>query len=284
MVTRDEGLTVKRQCELLGINRTSFYYEPQTPTEEGILYEEYIKGRLDYWHTKHCYMGSRSLLKKLKQDDGVTGIGRHLIRRYMREMGIFSVFPKPNTSKPGKWHRKFPYLLRNKRIWLPNQVWAVDITYISIGRSHMYLTAIIDWYSRFIVGWALSDTLETAPVVDAVKRAMDAYGVPAIINSDMGAQFTSNEYTGLLKSHGINQSMDGKARWIDNVIIERWSGSLKTENIYINEYGSPRELRQGVADYIYEYNHERPHTSIGDMRPAQAFAAKFQQDVDAEAA
>ena len=284
MAARDEGLTVKRQCELLEINRTSFYYEPHTPAEEEILYDEYIKGRLDYWHTKHCYMGSRSLLKKLRQDDGIIGVGRHLIRRYMREMGIFSVYPKPNTSKPGKGHRKFPYLLRNKRIWLPNQVWAVDITYISIGRNHMYLTAIIDWYSRFIVGWALSDTLETAPVVDAVKRAMDAYGVPAIINSDMGVQFTSNEYTGLLKSHGISQSMDGKARWIDNVIIERWSGSLKTENIYINEYNSPRELRHGVADYIYEYNHERPHTSVGDMRPAQAFGAKFTQDANAGAA
>jgi putative transposase len=257
------------------VNRSSYYYEPKTPDEAAVRREEYIKGRLDYWHTKYCWMGSRTLLKKLKQDDGVTGIGRQLIRRYMQEMGIFCVYPKPNLSKPGKDHKKYPYLLRNKDIWLPNQVWAVDITYISIGHTHMYLTAIIDWYSRFIVGWALSDTLEAAPVLEAVEQAIQRYGTPSIINSDQGSQFTSGEYIELLRSYGIRQSMDGKARWIDNVIIERWFRSLKTENIYITEYKSPRQLRQGIDEYIQVYNYERPHTSIGDMRPAQAFSEKF---------
>jgi putative transposase len=275
LVSKSEKLTVKRQCELLEVNRTGFYYEPSKPSEEAVAREEYIKSRLDYWHTKFCWMGSRNLLKKLRQDDGISEIGRQLVRRYMQEMGIFSVYPKPNLSKPGKDHNKFPYLLRGKQIWLPNQVWALDITYISLGRTHMYLTAIIDWYSRFIVGWALSDTLDTAPVLEAVKQAIETWGIPAIINSDQGSQFTSNEYIELLASNGIRQSMDGKARWVDNVIIERWFRSLKTEDIYITEYTNPRELRYGIADYVQKYNYERPHSSIKDMRPAQAFGGKF---------
>jgi len=275
MVSNTEELTIKRQCELLEVNRTSFYYEPKEANEEAVLQEEYIKRRLDFWHTKHCWMGSRKLLKKLRQDDNIEGIGRHLIRRYMQEMGIFCVYPKPNLSEPGKKHKKYPYLLRKMNIWLPNQVWAVDITYISLGRSHMYLTAIIDWATRFIVGWGLSDTLETAPVLEAVNTAIEKYGIPAIINSDQGSQFTSTEYTELLRRKDIRQSMDGKARWVDNVIIERWFRSLKTENIYITEYNSPRELRHGIVDYVKIYNHERPHSSIGDMRPAQAYSCKF---------
>jgi putative transposase len=220
-------------------------------------------------------MGSRKLLKKLVQDDKITGVGRQLVRRYMQEMGIFAVYPKPDTSAPNKRHKKYPYLLRNKNIWLPNQVWALDITYISLGRSHMYLTAIIDWYSRFIVGWALSDTLETAPVLEALKQAIERYGVPAIINSDQGSQFTSGEYTEYLKSLGIRQSMDGKARWVDNVIIERWFRSLKQEEIYINEYQSPRELRLGIKEYVETYNYERPHDSLNNERPVTVYGAKF---------
>lgn len=275
MVTKNETLTVKRQCELLEVNRTSVYNKAVEPTEEAVLREEKIKSRLDYWHTQFCWMGSRKLLKKLIQDDGIKGIGRQLVRRYMQEMGIFSVYPKPDTSKPNKQHKKFPYLLRGKQIWLPNQVWALDITYISLGRSHMYLTAIIDWYSRFIVGWSLSDTLETAPVLEALKQAIDQYGIPAIINSDQGSQFTSSEYTEYLKSLGIRQSMDGKARWVDNVIIERWFRSLKQEEIYINEYQSPRNLRIGIMKYIKVYNYERPHASLNYERPAIVFGASF---------
>ena len=266
------------------MNRTSVYYEPTEPTEEDILREEYIKSRLDFWHTNFPTFGSRKLLNKLRQDDKIEGIGRDLVRRYMREMGIFAVYPKPNLSKPGKGHKKFPYLLRNKVIWLPNQVWAIDITYISLGKSHYYLTAIIDWYSRFIVGWALSDTLETAPVLNAVKQAIDKYGIPDIINSDQGSQFTSDDYVNLLKSFGIRQSMDGKARWVDNVIIERWFRSLKCENIYITEYTNPRELRLGITNYVDNYNYERPHSSIGDMRPYQAYDEKFSSLASTEAA
>lgn len=246
----------------------------QTPPE--VLEQvERIKARLDYWHTKQCCLGTRGLKKKLAKEDGIT-VGRKLIKRYMEEMGIYAVYPKPNLSKRGKEYRKFPYLLRNKPIFMPNQVWAVDITYIKMGKKHMYLTAIIDWYSRFIVGWALSDTLDTAPVLEAVKTAISTYGVPAIINSDQGSQFTSSDYIECLATQGIRQSMDGKARWVDNVLIERWFRSLKCECIYINEFESPRMLRRGIAAYIHEYNCQRPHSAHDGDYPAEVYLAHIQ--------
>ena len=275
MVAKDDPLTVKRQCELLDVNRSSVYYKPAEPTAEEIAREEHVKKRLDYWHTKHCWMGSRKLVNKLRIDDGIEGVGRQLVRRYMQEIGIYAVHPKPNLSKPGKEHKKFPYLLRKMNIWLPNQVWAIDITYIPMKHGHMYLTAIIDWYSRFIIGWALSDTLETAPVLEAVSKAIETYGTPAIINSDQGSQFTSIEYIALLSEHKIKQSMDGKARWVDNVIIERWFRSLKTEHIHIVEYINPRELRSGIKEYIHEYNYDRPHQSLNYNRPGQEYIKAF---------
>lgn len=228
------------------------------PVERDLERENAIKTQLDYWHTKMPYMGVRKLRDRLWNEDGIKA-GRKLIKRYMDEMGIYAVYPKPNLSKRNQQHKVYPYLLRKMEIFLPNQVWAIDITYIKMSHGHMYLTAIIDWYSRFIVGWELSDTLETAPVLAAVQKAIAVYGKPGIINSDQGCQFTSEEYTGLLKRYGIRQSMDGKARWVDNVIIERWFRSLKTENIYITEYTAPRALRAGISAYITEYNHDRPH-------------------------
>lgn len=192
----------------------------------------------------------------------------------MEEMGIYAIYPKPNLSKAGK-EGKLPYLLKNMNIFLPNQVWALDITYIPMRHGHMYLTAVIDWYSRYIVGWALSDTLDTAPVLEAVRQAIAAHGTPAIINSDQGSQFTSDDYKALLGAHGIRQSMDGKARWVDNVIIERWFRSLKTEYIYINEYASPRALRAGIRAYVRDYNELRPHQSHGYDTPAAVYHRHF---------
>jgi len=273
-VSSREKLSIARQCELLNINRTSIYYEAKQPSPEAKELEEYIKSRIDYWHTRHPYMGIRKIRNKLIKEDNIP-IGRKLTQRYMEEIGVKAVYPKRNLSKPGKHHKKFPYLLRNKPIWLPNQVWAVDITYIKMGKSHMYLTAIIDWYSRFIVGWALSDTLDTVPVLDAVKQAIETYGIPGIINSDQGVQFTSEDYIGFLRSQNIRQSMDGKGRWIDNVIIERWFRSLKCDNLYINEYNTPKELRQLIKAYVKEYNTERPHQSLQDQYPHEVFNKAF---------
>lgn len=274
LVSKDDELSVKRQCELLQVNRTSVYYKPSRPSDEESEKEENIKSRIDHWHTKMPYLGVRRLASKLREEDELT-VGRKLVKRYMAEMGIYCIFPKPNLSKRNQQHKVFPYLLRNIDIFLPNQVWAIDITYIKMGKSHMYLTAIIDWYSRFVVGWELSDSLDTAPVLEALKAAVSKYGAPAIINSDQGSQFTSTEYTSYLKEQKIRQSMDGKARWVDNVIIERWFRSLKCDNIYINEYKTPRELRLGIKEYVNEYNHERPHQSLGYQYPAKIYESLF---------
>ena len=236
--------------------------------------EEELKRRIDYWHTQLPCSGVRKLRALLYEQDGLAA-GRKLIKRLMEEMGIYAIYPKPNLSKPGKGHKKFPYLLKNKSILFPNQVWAIDITYIPMKHSHMYLTAIIDWYSRLIVGWSLSDTLDTAPVIEALRNAMDQYGVPGIINSDQGSQFTSDAYISFLKNNRIYQSMDGKARWIDNIMIERWFRSLKTEYVYINEYSSPRELRAGIKEYVSDYNALRPHQSLDYKTPAAVFFSSF---------
>ena len=250
------------------------YYVAVQPKKEDLEREELVKSRIDYWHTMYCYMGVRRIKKKLNREDGIK-IGRKLVRRYMEEIGVKCVYPKPNLSKRGRESKVFPYLLRNKAIFMSNQVWAVDITYIPMGRTHMYLTAVIDWHSRFIVGWELSDTLEAAPVAAAIEKALEKHGIPAIINSDQGSQFSSDEYISLLKTHKIRQSMDGKGRWVDNVIIERWFRSLKCEYIYINDYCTPKDLRQGIRDYINDYNFHRPHQNLANFYPADIFANHF---------
>lgn len=273
IVAKRDDLTVERQCELLGIARSAYYYKSAEPSPEALAYKQKLMDTIDSWHNKLPSMGVRTLRKKLR--DINLKAGRKLIRSLMDEMGVYAVYPKPNLSKRNHKHRIHPYLLRNKLIFMPNQVWAIDITYIKMSHGHMYLTAIIDWYSRFIVGWSLSDTLDTAPVLDAVRRAIKIYGIPSIINSDQGSQFTSEEYTSYLKEQHILQSMDGKARWVDNVIIERWFRSPKHENIYINDYTSPRQLSAGIRDYIYTYNTERPHQSLNYAYPAEVYHGRF---------
>ena len=270
LVSKGHKLTVSRQCELLEINRTSVYYTPVEPNRE---FENLVKNKLDYWHTKMPYMGVRKLRDKLQNVDNIP-VGRKLIKRFMNEMGIYAMCPKPNLSRRNKLHKIHPYLLRNLCINKANQVWAIDITYIRMGNGHMYLTAIIDWHSRFLVGWELSDTLDTAPVLEAIKKAIQRYGKPEIINSDQGCQFTSDEYTAYLKNGGIRQSMDGKGRWVDNVVIERWFRSLKIEHIYPYEYLTPRELRAGISKYVREYNFERSHQTHGYQTPCQVYLGR----------
>lgn len=273
LVQSHDGLSIERQCELLSVNRSSVYYKPAEATDEAKELEEKIKGRLDFWHTKHPSYGARTMRDVLRGEG--YAVGKKRIRRYMNEMGIHAIYPKENLSKRNQQNRIYPYLLRKMPIYLPNQVWAIDITYIKMRHGHMYLTAILDWYSRFIVGWELSNTLDTAPVLNAVKEAMQVHGIPGIINSDQGSQFTSDEYTALLRENSIRQSMDGKARWVDNVLIERWFRSLKCEDIYINEYESPRALRIGIREYVDAYNHERPHQSLGGRTPEKIYQAVF---------
>ena len=264
---------MRRQCELLGITRSSVYYEPKQPDAEAQEWKEQIMSRIDYWHTTLPCIGTRKLAVKLRSE-GYT-VGRKLVRAYMQEMGLHAVYPKPNLSKQNFKEAIVPYLLRNKVVSFPNQVWSIDITYIKMVRGHMYLTAVIDWFSRKIMGWELSDTLGTAPLLDAVRKAVERFGTPAILNSDQGSQFTSAEYKTLLKSLGIRQSMDGKSRWADNIMIERWFRSLKTELIYINEFRSPRQLRLAIRQYVSDYNTLRPHEALDYETPEDAYLACF---------
>ncbi len=271
--TGNTDLSVRRQCQLLGLSRSSCYRKPASPDEEKVLFLERVMARLDYWHTTLPAIGSRKLAVQL-QSEGLP-VGRKLVRRLMQEMGLRAFYPKPNLSKRNFQEGIVPYLLRNKEVSFPNQVWSIDITYIKLNRGHMYLTAIIDWFSRKIMGWELSDTLDTRSVLETVKNAVERYGTPAILNSDQGSQFTSKEYKQLLKDLPIRQSMDGKSRWADNIRIERWFRSLKTELIYINEFHSPRELRRAIRAYINDYNSIRPHEALDYETPDTVFEASF---------
>lgn len=264
---------MRRQCELLGITRSTVYYEAKQPDEASLRMKEKVMSRIDYWHTALPCMGTRKLAVKLRTEG--YAVGRKLVRTYMQEMGIHAVYPKPNLSKRNFKEAIVPYLLRNKVISFPNQAWSIDITYIKMQHGHMYLTAIIDWFSRKIMGWELSDTLETAPVLDAVRTAVERFGTPAILNSDQGSQFTDKDYKALLKSLSIRQSMDGKSRWADNIMIERWFRSLKTELIYVNEFHSPKELRQAIRQYVNDYNTLRPHEALDYETPEDAYLACF---------
>lgn len=258
---------------MLKVNRSSLYYTPSVRSEEDQQREEAIMGEIDKIHTEMPFLGSRRLIPMLAEKG--YNVGRKLIRKLMGIMGLRVIFPKPNLSKRNYRQQILPYLLRNYNAIFPNQVWSIDITYIKLKRSHMYLTAIIDWYSRKIVGWNLSDTLGTESCIAAVNEAVTTHGVPAIINSDQGSQFTSDEYKALLKELGVRQSMDGKSRWADNVMIERWFRSLKTELIYINEYNTPRELRSSIDWYIDTYNNKRPHEALDYDVPSKYYAACF---------
>ena len=229
--------------------------------------------RIDTLHVQNPYRGSRKLVKTLC-DEGYS-VSRKTVQRLMREMHIRAIYPKINLSKRNQKEAIMPYLLRNYEVILPNQVWSIDITYITMPHGHMYLTAIIDWHSRKIVGHYLSDTLDTELVMIPVRAAVETYGTPAIINSDQGCQFTSKEYKGLLRSLDIRQSMDGKSRWADNVMIERWFRSLKTECLYPNEYRTPQELRKLINDYIRDYNHDRPHQALNYETPDKIYASCF---------
>lgn len=272
-VRTEYPLSVRRQCELLNITRSSVYYEPTPEAPEKKQREEAIMARIDFWHTKMPYLGIRRMVTKLLEDG--YAVGRKLVRRLMAEMGIHALYPKANLSKRNFKESIVPYLLRNKQVSFPNQVWSIDITYIKMQHGHMYLTAIIDWYSRMIVGWNLSDTLDTASVIETVSSATQVYGIPAYLNSDQGCQFTSKEYKELLKALCITQSMDGKSRWADNIMIERWFRSLKTEEIYVNEYANPKALRKAIAAYIQTYNTERPHEALENQTPSAVYLSCF---------
>lgn len=257
-------LSIKKQAELLSLNRSSLYYQPVLPSPEEIA----IKHRIDEIYTAFPFYGSRRITAQLRKEGFL--VNRKAIQRHMREMGLIAIYPGPNLSRRNQEHRIYPYLLRNLDITRPNQVWGIDITYMRLVRGWMYLVAIIDWYSRFVVGWALDQCLATPFVLQAVEEAL-ARARPEIMNSDQGSQFTSPEYINLLQSAGIKISMDGKGRAIDNIFTERLWRSLKYEEVYLNEYSSPREARIGITRYLEFYNYRRIHQSLEYKTPAEVY-------------
>ena len=257
-------LPVSTGANLLGINRTSVYYGGIPVSEE----ELECKAVIDHLHTDNPTWGARQMSAQLK----LRGyqVGRRKAGRYMREMDITPIYPKMNLSKRMKQAKVCPYLLRNAVIDRPNQAWSIDITYLPMKHGFLYLTAIIDWYSRCIVGWDVDDTLDTTMVINACKKAFKV-AKPLIINSDQGSQFTSDKYIDFIRNSGIRQSMDGKSRWADNIMIERWFRSFKYEEAYLTEYANLKGAREAIGRYIYTYNFERCHQSIGNKRPAEVY-------------
>ena len=257
-------LPVSTGAKLLDINRTSVYYGGLPVSQE----ELECKAIIDHLHTDNPTWGARQMSAQLK----LRGyhVGRRKAGRYMREMDITPIYPKMNLSKRMKQAKVCPYLLRNAIIDRPNQAWSIDITYIPMKHGFLYLTAIIDWYSRCIVGWDVDDTLDTTMVINACKKAFKV-AKPLIINSDQGSQFTSDKYIDFIRDNGIRQSMDGKSRWADNIMIERWFRSFKYEEAYLTEYANLKEAREAIGRYIYTYNFERCHQAIGNKRPAEVY-------------
>ena len=255
------------QAELLSLSRASLYYQPRPAREQEVR----IKHRLDELYTEHPFLGSRKIVRLLAGEDIV--VGRHTIRRYQAEMGLSTLFPAPKLSVPaGSEHKIYPYLLRGLVIERPNQVWGVDITYIRLLGGWMYLVAFLDWYSRYVVAWELSDTLELPFVLSCAEEAL-AVAVPEIVNSDQGSHFTSERFTGRFLEAGSRISMDGRGRCMDNIFTERLWRSIKQEEVYLSEYSCPREARQGIARYLWFYNNGRPHQSLGYRTPAQVYGA-----------
>ena len=257
-------LPVSTGAELAGINRTSIYY-PGIPVSDEELECKRIIDRL---HTDNPTWGSRQMSAQLKLRGFI--VGRHKAGRYMREMDINPIYPKMNLSKRMQESKVFPYLLRNTVIERPNQAWSIDITYIPMKRGYIYLTAVIDWYSRCIVGWSVDDTLDTRIVIEALEAAFKV-AKPEVLNSDQGCQFTSQRYIDFVRDNGIRQSMDGRGRWADNIMIERWFRTFKYDEVYINEYENIRQARASIREYIRVYNFERCHSAIGYRRPAEAY-------------
>jgi putative transposase len=266
MIDRTNTLPVIRQCQLLELPRSTAYYQPEPVTDEDLARMRCI----DELHLEHPYAGSRMLRDFLRRG-GYPRIGRKRVKTLMHRMGIEAIYRKPNTSKRHPKHPIYPYLLRDVTVSRSNHVWAADITYIPMKRGFVYLFAVVDWASRRVLAWRLSNTLTTDFCIEAVEEAMKKYGKPEIFNTDQGCQFTSLEFTGLLKDNGIRISMDGKGCWRDNVFVERLWRSIKYEEVYLYAYDSVSAAKQGLERYITKYNKIRPHSSLDRQTPDEFY-------------
>ena len=264
MIDRKNTLPVTRQCQLLLLSRSTAYYRLKDVSDGDLA----IMRRIDEMHLKRPYFGSRRIRDWLVAED--YDINRKRVQRLMRLMGIVALYPKKGTSRPGKGHKIYPYLLKGLSIDRPNQVFCTDITYIPMAKGFVYLVAIMDWHSRKILSWRLSNTMATDFCIDALEEAIKRYGAPEIFNTDQNAQFTSDAFTDVLKLAKVKISMDGKGRWVDNVMIERFWRSLKYEDVYLKAYDSVNEARVSIREYIDFYNAERKHQTL-EKTPDQAY-------------
>jgi len=265
--TSDETLALTRQCELVAVNRTTFY--APTLAAEPDERELELLSLIDTEYTRHPFYGSRKMVVYLR-GLGHT-INRKRVQRLMRILGLTGMAPGPNTSQPHPQHKVYPYLLRGVLVTRPNQVWSTDITYIRLPRGFVYLVAVIDWYSRCVLSWRLSNTMDSGFCVDCLEQALQDYGTPEIFNTDQGSQFTSEAFTGVLLKKGIAISMDGRGRALDNIFVERLWRSVKHEDVYLKGYASVSELLLGLTEYFVFYNTERTHQSLGYNTPDEVY-------------
>ena len=261
----NKHLSITTQCQLLSLSRSGWYYEPKGETPLNLK----LMRLIDEQYLLTPYYGSRQMACWFKRQ-GYT-VGRHRVRRLMRQMGLRALYQDPRTSQPHPQHRIYPYLLRNLAVTRANQVWGTDLTYIPIKRGFLYLVAIMDWQSRKVLAWRLSNTMETQFCVEALEDALARYGVPDIFNTDQGAQFTSQEFTAVLKDHEIKISMDGKGRWMDNVFIERLWRSLKYDCVYLNAFENGSQARTQIGAWLSHYNQTRPHSTFDGQTPDEVY-------------
>jgi putative transposase len=258
-------LSLVRQCELVSIARSSYYYQSKSESEFNLE----LMRLIDAQYLKTPWYGSRQMSRHLRRQGH--WVNRKRIRRLMRKMGLVAVAPAPNTSRRHPQHKVYPYLLRGMAITQPDQVWCADVTYLPMAHGFLYLVAIMDWHSRRVLSWQLSNTLDADFCVAALEEAIERYGCPAIFNTDQGSQFTSTAWIKELKTNGIGISMDGKGRWMDNVFIERLWRSLKYECVYLNAFDNMKEAKEKLNTWINYYNHERPHSSLNDQTPNEVY-------------
>ena len=275
MIDPEHDLPIQKQAEVLQISRSSVYYQPRPASEPDL----WLMRRIDELHLNYPFAGSR-MLRDLLGHQGLQ-VGRRHIKTLMRKMGVEAIYRRPNTSKPAPGHRIYPYLLRGLAITRPNQVWAMDITYIPMARGFVYLAAVVDWFSRRVLAWKLSITMETFFCIEALEEALSRNEKPEIFNTDQGSQFTSEAFTGRLKKEGIRISMDGKGRWRDNVFVERVWRSIKYEEVYLHAYASVSDARQSIGCYIDFYNSTRPHSSLKALTPDQVYFNRLPESMAA---
>jgi len=266
MVSSQEKLSIVRQCELLDVPRSSFYHAPKQINDEELELMQLI----DKCYIDKPFYGTRRI-KDWLFDEYELIVNRKRIQRLRRKMGIETLYPKRNLSLANQKHKIYPYLLRGLAITRPNQVWATDITYIPMAKGFVYLVAVMDWYSRRVLSWRLSTAMDVSFCIDALEEAVERYGAPEIFNTDQGSQFTSEEFTGVLKDNDIKISMDGKGRWVDNVFVERLWRSVKYEEVYLNAYDSVRDAKQSLGRYFAFYNSGRRHQGLGKLTPDEAY-------------